>query len=56
MAVSMSLVLAYYRWGGWRTARMGAPAHETQDAPAIDAAVANEEAPDLAEAVAQAMR
>ncbi|GAN00182.1 multidrug and toxin extrusion (MATE) family efflux pump YdhE/NorM [alpha proteobacterium U9-1i] len=26
MAVSASLALAYYRWGGWRRARMGPPA------------------------------
>ena len=25
MAVSLTLALAYYRWGGWRTARMAAP-------------------------------
>jgi Na+-driven multidrug efflux pump len=24
MAVSAALALAYYRWGGWRKARMGA--------------------------------
>ncbi len=33
MAVSASLALAYYRWGGWRTARMGPPALEVEDAP-----------------------
>lgn len=33
MAVSASLALAYYRWGGWRTARMGPPAREVADAP-----------------------
>jgi putative MATE family efflux protein len=25
MATSLTLALAYYRWGGWRTARMGPP-------------------------------
>lgn len=60
MAVSASLAFAYYRWGGWRKARMGpkhAPAREVEDAPdtglgapAIDAEVANEEAPVLEEA------
>jgi Na+-driven multidrug efflux pump len=25
MAVSLTLALSYYRWGGWRTARMGPP-------------------------------
>lgn len=57
-AVSASLALAYYRWGGWRKARMepaAPPARGVEDAPdtgvgtpAIDAEVANEEAPDLA--------
>jgi putative MATE family efflux protein len=28
MIASASLALAYYRWGGWRTARMGAPLSE----------------------------
>jgi Na+-driven multidrug efflux pump len=31
MIASSSLALAYYRWGGWRTARMGAPAREIAD-------------------------
>jgi putative MATE family efflux protein len=51
MAVSASLALAYYRWGGWRTARMGPPAREVEDAPntgagapPLDAAVVNEKA------------
>lgn len=58
MAVSASLAYAYYRWGGWRKARMhphAPPAREVEDAPdtgvgapAIDAEVANEEAPELA--------
>ncbi|WP_395646134.1 MATE family efflux transporter [Terricaulis sp.] len=56
MAVSASLAYAYYRWGGWRKARMHphAPAREVEDAPdtgvgapAIDAVVANEDAPEL---------
>jgi Na+-driven multidrug efflux pump len=49
MAVSASLALAYYRWGGWRTARMGPPAREVEDAPntglgapPLDAAAVNE--------------
>jgi putative MATE family efflux protein len=49
MAVSASLALAYYRWGGWRTARMGLPAREVEDAPdtglgapPLDAAAVNE--------------
>jgi Na+-driven multidrug efflux pump len=56
-AVSASLAFADYRWGGWRNARMGPaapPARVVEDAPdtgvgapAIDAEVANEEAPDL---------
>lgn len=36
MAVSASLALAYYLWGGWRKARMGPvtpPAREVEDAP-----------------------
>jgi Na+-driven multidrug efflux pump len=33
MAVSASLALAYYRWGGWRTARMGPTAGVVEDAP-----------------------
>lgn len=57
MGVAASLAYAYYRWGGWRKARMHphAPAREVEDAPdtgvgapAIDALVANEEAPELA--------
>jgi putative MATE family efflux protein len=32
MAVSASLALAYYRWGGWRKARMAPPVREA-DAP-----------------------
>ena len=58
MLVSASLALAYYRWGGWRVARMGAPACEVKDAPstgagapAVDAAVANAEAPELVDEV-----
>ena len=57
MAVSASLAFAYYRWGGWRKARMGPvapPAREVEDAPdtgvgapAVDAEVCNEDAPDL---------
>ena len=51
MMVSAALALAYYRWGGWRTARMGSPAREAPStsigAPAVDAAVINEEAPEL---------
>jgi putative MATE family efflux protein len=55
MALSASLAAAYYRWGGWRNARMGrAPARAVEDAPntgagvpAVDAAVANEEACEL---------
>lgn len=39
MAVSAGLALAYYRWGGWRKARMGPPLHS---APA---SVASGEAP-----------
>jgi len=36
MAVSASLALAYYRWGGWRRARMGArPGHELPSAHKI---------------------
>jgi putative MATE family efflux protein len=64
MAVAMVLSLAYYRWGGWRKARMGPitpPAREVEDAPitgagvpAIDAAVANEEAPELVDETAKA--
>jgi Na+-driven multidrug efflux pump len=56
-AVAVALAFAYYRWGGWRKARMGPaipPAREVEDAPdtgvatpAIDAEVANEEAPEL---------
>jgi putative MATE family efflux protein len=49
MAVSAALALAYYRWGGWRTARMGPPAREVEDAPdtgvgapALDASAAQE--------------
>ncbi len=38
MAVSASLSFAYYRWGGWRKARMGAPAREVEDAPTALAA------------------
>lgn len=33
MAVSTSLAIAYYRWGGWRKARMGPPARA--EAPTI---------------------
>jgi len=33
MATSATLALAYYRWGGWRAARMGPPAREVEDAP-----------------------
>ncbi len=54
MAVSATLALAYYRWGGWRSARMGPPARAVEDAPntglgvpAIDAAVASGDAPAL---------
>ena len=64
MAVAMVLSLAYYRWGGWRNARMGPvhpPAREVEDAPitgagvpAIDAEVANEDAPDLVDEAAKA--
>lgn len=35
MAVSASLALAYYRWGGWRKARMG-PAPSPSTAPPAD--------------------
>ncbi len=52
MAVSASLALAYYRFGGWRTARMWPPAHEVEDAPdtgigapPLDAVPASEAAP-----------
>jgi Na+-driven multidrug efflux pump len=58
MALSTALALAYYRWGGWRKARMGPPAREVEDAPstgagvpAVDAEVANEDAPELGDAV-----
>ncbi|MCX7357169.1 MAG: MATE family efflux transporter [Alphaproteobacteria bacterium] len=37
MMTSAGLALAYYRWGGWRKARMGAtasPARHVEDAPA----------------------
>jgi putative MATE family efflux protein len=52
-AVAAALAFAYYRWGGWRKARMGptAPAREVDDAPdtgaglpAPDAIAANPEA------------
>ncbi len=52
MAVSVSLAIAYYRFGGWRTARMGPPAREVEDAPdtglgapPLDAAAVNEGSP-----------
>jgi len=61
MGFSALLALGYYRLGGWRKARMGAPAREVEDAPvtgagvpAIDAEVANEEAPELDQEPAQA--
>jgi hypothetical protein len=64
MVVSATLALAYYRWGGWRKARMGPmtpPAREVEDAPitgaglpAIDAEVANEEATELVDETAKA--
>jgi Na+-driven multidrug efflux pump len=51
MTVSMLLAIAYYRWGGWRKARMGAPAREVEDAPntgagtpTLDAISASDEA------------
>lgn len=51
MIVSVSLAGAYYRWGGWRSARMGPPARELEDAPntgqgapALDAIAANPDA------------
>jgi putative MATE family efflux protein len=34
MAVSASLTAAYYRWGDWRSARMGPPARPAEKAPA----------------------
>jgi Na+-driven multidrug efflux pump len=34
MAVSASLAVAYYRWGDWRSARMGPPARPAEKAPA----------------------
>lgn len=34
MTVSMSLAIAYYRWGGWRSARMSVPAPTGDDEPA----------------------
>ena len=37
MAVSASLALAYYRWGGWRKARMGPPARAADIAPSTSA-------------------
>lgn len=56
-AVSAALAFAYYRWGGWRTARMGPaapPAREVEDAPdtgagtpAIDAEIVGGDAPEL---------
>jgi Na+-driven multidrug efflux pump len=56
MVTSASLAYAYYRWGSWRTARMGAPARAVEDAPstgagvpAVDAAIANDTAPALAD-------
>jgi putative MATE family efflux protein len=56
MVTSASLAYAYYRWGSWRTARMGAPARAVESAPstgagvpAVDAAIANETAPALAD-------
>lgn len=33
MAVSAALALAYYRWGGWRNARMGPPVRESKSRP-----------------------
>lgn len=51
MIVATALSLAYYRWGGWRTATMGPPARELEDvpntgagAPALDAIAANPDA------------
>ena len=58
MVVSASLAIAYYRWGGWRTARMGPAAREAEDAanagtaaPEADMAVANGQSPGLVEQV-----
>lgn len=46
MAVSVALAFGYYRWGGWRKARMGPPVRESGEAdatglatPAMDAMV-----------------
>lgn len=60
MSVSAGLAMAYYRWGGWRKARMsGAPAHparEVEDVPntglavpSLGAEVAEEVPEELAE-------
>jgi Na+-driven multidrug efflux pump len=56
MTVSASLAIAYYRWGGWRKARMGPPARAVEDAPntglglpAEDAVVARGGAPTIAD-------
>ena len=55
MAVSTTLAMAYYRWGGWRKMRMGPPARAVEDAPstgigspALGAELAEEGAAELA--------
>lgn len=44
MAVSAALAAAYYRWGGWRKARMGAAVREVEDVAGAAAATATADA------------
>ena len=46
MAAAAALAFAYYRWGGWRKARMGAAAREVEDAAGAGADEASATAPD----------